>query len=116
MARAVQCDKQRGGTVQNTDVQCVHRSGSVSEVGVKAVLHNSSSSSPSISTAISSCNQINSQSSVSFPAQFVSVICVNDMQINCELCQQLFVPNRKKRKHALEIQYRDGMRYRKCVT
>lgn len=100
--------------MQTIDVQCVHRSGSVSEVGIKAVLHNSSSSSPSISTAISGCNQINSPSSISFPAQFVSVICVNDMQINCELCQQLFVPNRKKK--ALEIQYRGGMRYRKCVT
>lgn len=83
-------------TVQNTDVQRVHGSGPASVVSIKAVLYNSSSSSLSISTSMTSINQIHSRSSVLFPAQFVSVV-VDDMQINCELCQQLFVPNKQKK-------------------
>lgn len=108
MTRAVQCYKQRGWSVQNIDVQCVHGSWSVSVVAIKAVLHNSSSSSLSISTTIGSSNQINSQSSVSFPAQFVSVVWVDNIQINCELRQQLFVPNRKKKKN-MHWKYNTGV-------
>lgn len=109
MERAVQSYKQRGMGVQNIDVLRVHGSGSLSAGSVKAVLHNGSNSSHSISTSISSSNQINSRSSASFPAQFVSVVRVDDMKINREPCQQLFVPNKNGEKHSLETQYGRGM-------
>lgn len=79
--------------MQNIDVLCVHGSGSVSAGSIKAVLHNSSNSSHSIRTSISSSNQINSRSSASFPAQFVSVVRAVDMKINRQSCQRPFVPN-----------------------
>lgn len=111
-ANAALCSQQRGQSVQNIDVLCVHGSGSVSAGSIKAVLRNSSNSSGSFSTSISSSHQINSQSSASFPALFAPLVVAVDMKINhqpASSCLGQISKKTKKEPPALEIQYRRGM-------